>query len=839
MFPFVVPWDDATTGVATDMSYLSPGAAGDEGYVTARGGHFVTGKNGRRIRFLGTNFTFASDFPTHADAEKVAAHLRKMGINIVRIHHHDFNSGMLWDRRFPDHRHIDADARDRLDYLIYQLKRNGVYVDLNLHVSRQFTPEDGFPPSVAALGDFDKRVDYFDPTMIDRQKEFARDYLTHVNPYTKRAYTDDPCVALIEINNENSLVSDAGSSLAGQLADLPEPFRGELVGQWNEWLTRRYHTDAALASAWSSGAGPLGANLLADPARTWTLEHQGATAATLTANRADNGAPGARIAVTAIDATSWHVQAHFTGLNFREGGVYTASFDARTGDDTPRLMAVNAGLDQPDWHRVGLETSALVGKGWKTYSYSFSAQDVVANHCRLSFGLGNQMGAVELRNVSVQAGVPPPVADGRSLKARNIDLPTIATAPERSDWLRFLTDTERGYADGMRDFVAKDLKAHAAVLCSQIMWGNAAGLYREAKMDFADGHAYWEHPEFPHKAWDSTDWRIANQPMVADLPIGGGTLLRLAEYRVAGKPYTVTEYNEPAPNDYQCEMVPELAAFAAAQDWDAIFLFDWGDYGEKAANDRIQSFFGVGSNPAKSAFLPAAALLFRAAEIAPLDPVLTLALPDAAVLSAQPLEGFWRAADPGLTTGHLLQSRLATTTKAAATKPAVSASNPAPARLATPARYTSDGRQVVFNDGPTGAAAGYFGGTETAVGAARLLFESFGDNFCAVTVTPLSRHSGMGTSTSFLITLVGRVENVGMGWNAARDSVGNQWGSGPSRAEFVPATVTLPTAPGARVWALDATGKRAKEIAVTRAGGSLTFHADPDAHAVWYEVGMP
>ena len=56
---------------------------------------------------------------------------------------------------------------DRLDYLISQFKKNGVYVNINLHVSRQFTPADGFPASVSDIRlQFDKRVDEFDRRMI-------------------------------------------------------------------------------------------------------------------------------------------------------------------------------------------------------------------------------------------------------------------------------------------------------------------------------------------------------------------------------------------------------------------------------------------------------------------------------------------------------------------------------------------------------------------------------------------------------------------------------------------------------------------------------------------------
>ena len=179
----------------------------------------------------------------------------------------------------------------------------------------------------------------------------------------------------------------------------------------------------------------------------------------------------------------------------------------------------------------------------------------------------------------------------------------------------FLADTERAYADEMRDYLKQTLHVHANIIDSQLGFGGLSSVYREANSDFADNHAYWQHPSFPHTPWDPNDWTIANTPMVTDLANGGGGTLRdLAEYRVAGKPYSVSEYNEPAPNDYQAETVPLLATFAAFQDWDMIYLFDYGDYGTGVDNDKINGYFGVGSNPAKWAFMPAAALIFRAGE---------------------------------------------------------------------------------------------------------------------------------------------------------------------------------------------------------------------------------
>ena len=62
-------------------------------------------------------------------------------------------------------------------------------------------------------------------------------------------------------------------------------------------------------------------------------------------------------------------------------------------------------------------------------------------------------------------------------------------------------------------------------------------------------------------------------------------------------------------------------------------------------------------------------------------------------------------------------------------------------------------------------------------------------------------------SGALLLTAVGRVENAGMGWNKDRTSVGKNWGTGPTYAEGVTATVCIATpAAAAKVYALDGSG---------------------------------
>ena len=86
LVPFVLPWNDASTG-PTDLSALLPKPAGKLGFVKAKGDHLYSGKN--RVRFFGVNFTNTACFPEHADAEQIAARLAKFGINCARFHHLD------------------------------------------------------------------------------------------------------------------------------------------------------------------------------------------------------------------------------------------------------------------------------------------------------------------------------------------------------------------------------------------------------------------------------------------------------------------------------------------------------------------------------------------------------------------------------------------------------------------------------------------------------------------------------------------------------------------------------------------------------------------------------
>ena len=205
--------------------------------------------DGSRFRIWGVNLSAADCFPVKDDAVLLADDLARMGVNCVRFHHMDNNWGRsLFDRGKDDTRHLDPESLDRLDFLVAQLKRRGIYSNLNLNVSRCYKAGDGVR-DYQALGP-GKSATFFDPSLIELQREYARQLLTHSNPYTGHEYRHEPAVAVVEIVNENSLLeawvkgADRHHRLARHAAH-PAIVRGGVdgslqpVARWADIVARR------------------------------------------------------------------------------------------------------------------------------------------------------------------------------------------------------------------------------------------------------------------------------------------------------------------------------------------------------------------------------------------------------------------------------------------------------------------------------------------------------------------------------------------------------------------------------------------------------------------------
>ncbi|MDR3708173.1 MAG: cellulase family glycosylhydrolase [Capsulimonadaceae bacterium] len=825
LFSFDIQTGDSSRGTATDMSFLNSSSAGAHGRIVAKSGAFVETQTKNRVRLLGVSIVGSSLFPSHAIADRTAAHLAKMGINLVRCHLQDLNDSPLWDKSTGAHLKMDSSALDRLDYFIYQLKEHGIYVDLNLHSGRRFTPADGFPKSVDELpGRFGQPVDIFDARMIELQRLFAHDYLTHVNPYTRMSYVQDPCVAMVEINNENSLLTwhqDRG------WLNLPEPFSGELAGKWNEWLKHKYGTDDALRTAWLPHFPTLPKTFqLTMP---WSLEDH-TTMATLTATApASSDAPSpVRIDTPVVPDAAWKVQAKLGDLDLTEGESYILSFRAKA-DRAERPLGVFVTIDQPDWHGAGLDRHLLLNGEWQSFRLVFAASHVVPKRERILFTTGSAAGPVWVSDVKLASAVIDDVMPGeQSLKTQTIRLPDGALQTAMVDWRQFQIDTDKAYADSMRAYLVNDLGVHSCIIDTQVEYGGLAGLRRESASDYVDHHSYINHPA---KAEDPVNWSIINEPLVN--AIEGGTFRNARELacsRLDGKPYAVSEFNHPAPSDYQSDTIPFLATFAAAQDWDSItwFAYDLG-------RNTMQGWFDMRGNPAKEAFFPAAAAIFRMGEMQPFQRTALLTIAASDLLSSNRPADLWTdlgdKANP-----DVFSTRYAVKIDARTKASGVNVTDAAgPGHPTIQLERTASGPIYVASGKGALAATGFVGGQSINREGISLTFPAFGNNFASFTVTSVDGKP-LDTSKRLLLTIVGHAEKQGMGWNPDRSSIGNKWGQGPALAEGIPATVTLSNASVMHVWALDPDGARTKEVPATIAGGKVAFTISPDYKTVWYEI---
>lgn len=841
-FEFVMPWDDASE---TTLSVRSMNAASAEELepITTRDGQFVGKKSGKRIRFLGVNIGARAAFPPKDEADRVAGRLAKLGVNLVRFHHlqndWDPDGGTIW-KRDKMHLELDPGQLDKLDYFVAALAKQGIYSNMNLQTSRWYPVAAGLPKSVEQireLGDtfgFYKKVDKFNRKMIDLQKDYARDLLDRKNPYRNRKYSDDPAVAIIEINNENTIVGWGNDAAEAGLERLPEPFKGELVSIWNRWLTKKYGTERKLLAGWNSDSEPLSAPLLPDQA-SWEIERHEADVTTSEAPAQKRGTGKALMAeVRQNPGPDWHVQAHLTKVSLEAGKRYTLTFRAKA--EPARQIPVSVRLHKPDWRNLGLESNVRVTSEPRDYTLTFTALEADPESARISFTLGGTKGKVELTDVDLRRGAAPYVLPkGASLAKQNIPLVTVGPPQVLADYTEALSDTEKATAEELRTYLRDTLGFTSPISDGQVGFGGITGYWREAEMDLADNHAYWAHPMFDGRGWDPANWTVHNESMLSIMEKQPGILTEQALIRVHGKPFSVSEYNHCAPIDYQAETMPLLAAFAAAQDWDAIYLFDYGHTVLGKPNDAIQGWFGGGTNPAKMAFFPSAALMFRAALVPALREGAVLELPqDARRLVRSAQEGWARAG--GAPNVYETRTSVRRTERLGAFAAEKSAASAGQSLLSV--RKLAKGNVFVADAPSAKAAVGFVGGSELALEGATLRFPEFGNGFAAVTLVALDGKP-VGRSSRLLLTVVGKVENQGMEWNEARNSVADRWGRGPTRAEKIPVDVRVAASSGLSVYELDARGARARKLDATYHDGRVSFSIDGDQASLFYELGAP
>jgi hypothetical protein len=622
---------------------------------------------------------------------------------------------------------------------------------------------------------------------------------------------------------------------------------------WLGWLENRYGSTAALRAAWApSGTAPETEKVVNGSFETgltpWAsyVEAPAAAGFQIDTTTAAHGSRSLRAQVTAVDGTDWHVQISQGALSVTAGQLYRLRFAAKASSPGPFVVLVMQNHDP--WQLLGLVEEVNPGTNWQTFEFLFTATAGEAN-ARIGFSLGQKVRTIWIDNVSLKPVNAIGLRADESLEGNNVARirrhEMSQYTPQRlRDTLAFYEETQRVYLTGMRNYLRTNLGARALNIGSTSIVNSLADIYTFAQLDAVDSHLYWDHPTWPNApAWSPVGWVIHNQPWV-NSPLEG--LFDLAAMAVQGKPFTVTEFNQPFPNRYAVEAPLLMATFANWQDWDAVFQFAYAD-GTFYNSAYASSFFDLVGNPVATGLMPVAARLFLGGQ--------TAAAPTTSLLRYTANERYDSMRFDGI--GAFLQEAKGVHPAAAfGSRLRIGDFNaPAPVtpNLPTPSGpvyRSADGQlrwdvsqpnrgMYSFNAPQAQGVVGFLAGRSITLGNLSLSTPTNTAAFAAV-VAQSRDGRPLATAQTVLLSVFTRVENTGQVWNADHTSLDDRWGRPPTLIEPFRTTITLQLSnPAAvQVWALDETGAPRQRLSTrVLSGRRLRFTVDTAVHkTMWYAL---
>jgi hypothetical protein len=139
------------------------------------------------------------------------------------------------------------------------------------------------------------------------------------------------------------------------------------------------------------------------------------------------------------------------------------------------------------------------------------------------------------------------------------------------DFIRFLTDVQRSFYV-RREKEVRELGFQGVTVTTAWRAGgaaaDAANLYCDTAMDMIDRHNYFGGGAGRHRVILG---QVNND---SHLSQPGGRILSIGMYQVEDRPFAVSEWTQPPPNQWKAEIAPLLAFYGMGlQGWDASFHF--------------------------------------------------------------------------------------------------------------------------------------------------------------------------------------------------------------------------------------------------------------------------
>ncbi|HEX3718636.1 MAG TPA: hypothetical protein VH595_11770 [Verrucomicrobiae bacterium] len=219
-----------------DLRGLNEKVAGEHGFVTrSKDRNDFAFSDGTPVRFWAVN-----DAGFGKNLARQARFLAKRGINMVRFHCNITPTN-------DDLMSIDQRDRDNLWRGVAAMKKEGIYVTY----SPYWAGPARVKPSMGILdrgGGGNWGLLFFDSKLQAAYKSWLKQVLTERNPYTGVPLAQDPALAIIEIQNEDSLLFWTSQGIKGAA-------KKELRRQFGQFVVKKYGSIEKAKEIWN-GAAP-------------------------------------------------------------------------------------------------------------------------------------------------------------------------------------------------------------------------------------------------------------------------------------------------------------------------------------------------------------------------------------------------------------------------------------------------------------------------------------------------------------------------------------------------------------------------------------------------------
>jgi hypothetical protein len=272
------------------------------------------------------------------------------------------------------------------------------------------------------------------------------------------------------------------------------------------------------------------------------------------------------------------------------------------------------------------------------------------------------------------------------------------------------------------------------------------------------------------------------------------TVVELSRTAFTGKPFTCTEVNHPFPNQYACEGIPILAAYAGFQGWDGIVWYSFEQKKDPNWQPYVGDPFDMSLDPIKMPQIAAGALMFVRGDLEPAKKIV-----ERSYTTQQVYDSRFNSDRPYFTPGFPLSVPLLHGSRISSlnSEPTAQVADESPA-----GPFKSDTGQLVWYANPHGGfsqhglvtidsprSQGLIGYVKANNRGVTNLAANIKNDFCAIVVNSLDERP-IATCGKMLLTAAVRVENTDMTYDSNRTHTAHQ-GHSPSLIEPVTGVIVL------------------------------------------------